>query len=144
MCKNGHIRNVCEPCNNVWMSQLNSAVDVPIGRLCAGDWMLEPDERRIVSAWLTMLTMSYEHHDIETMATAFSERSYLRENITPPPNWFILAAPHDAPDWESRLNHTGAATQDLIEGEGICPVRAACGGWSVCSGRLYGRTHGRT
>lgn len=117
MRKTGHIWDVCEPCNNGWMSRLNTAVDAPIDRLCAGDWALGPEERRIVAAWLTMLTMSYEHHDKDTMATQFDERSRLREEIAPPPNWFVLAAPHDAPNWQDRLNHTGAASADWIEGE---------------------------
>lgn len=101
------IKVVCKACNTGWMKKLNEDAEPILAKMAVGKWPEIDSERRLAAAWLTMLTMSLEFHDLRTMATRQCDRSSLRETLEPPEGWTILIGPHNAPGWTERVGHTG-------------------------------------
>jgi hypothetical protein len=89
------------------MRRLNEAAEGPLSKMAEGRWDLSSQEISDAAAWLAMFTMSYEFHDLETMASRQSDRTYLRRRLSAPSDWWVLVAQHRAPGWAEQVGHTG-------------------------------------
>lgn len=113
MSRQGDLRSqslkvVCAKCNSGWMSLLNKRAAPTLVRLAEDDWWpLSEDEKRLLSAWCCMFSMTYEFADRWSLASNQYERDHLRITGTAPPNWHIAIARYGSGAWSHRANHRG-------------------------------------
>ncbi len=93
------LRIACEPCNNGWMSRLQTTAKPILLPFILGEWTtLTPTSQRILAAWITMYTMVVEKSDerVETITSA-ERRAFkdLEEKRVPPGNWRIWIFSHE-------------------------------------------------
>jgi hypothetical protein len=148
--KNSTLKIVCEQCNTVWMSRLQTQVKPILLPMLQGRWpeINSPWERRILAAWAVMFTMVVEFADLNTQATSFSEREYLRLVLAPPNGWYVWIGLHKGPLWRAGSNHFGWANPIMLADERPETLAAAlaahhkptvqCTGWVV--GPVYFQT----
>lgn len=81
------LRVVCEPCNNGWMSRLQSQTKPILLRLLNDNWSLTVSEQNTLAAWATMFSMVYQQVDPDTPMFALGERKHLLETSAPLLGW---------------------------------------------------------
>lgn len=81
---------VCGPCNNGWMSRLQSAAKPLIGELLQGKWRdLSRLEQCTLAAWATMFAMVVEYLDPRTVAISQEQRTEFFRTGGPPENFKV-------------------------------------------------------
>ena len=92
------------------MREINEAAEPILAELHRGVWWsLSADEKRKLSAWATMFTMTYEHADMKTLATPQCERTFLMESGQPPSNWKVWIGEYSNGVWSDTCQHKGAS-----------------------------------
>jgi hypothetical protein len=77
-------------------------------KLAKGDWAISSDEARTaVAAYFSLVSMMWQLVDRHTMSVTQTERTHIMQTQTPPPNWRVFVAEHNAPEWHEKLMHTG-------------------------------------
>ncbi|WP_421996975.1 hypothetical protein [Reyranella sp.] len=90
------IRCVCGPCNNGWMSQLDTAVEPLMMPLILGQQTrLFEKQCEQIAAWAVMKSMvvhnKWVHH---------TRRKFLKKAKRPPKDWAVWIANYNRRDWE--------------------------------------------
>jgi hypothetical protein len=85
------IYNVCQSCNNNWMSELHKAAEPLVSQLADGFWpKLSHEQAFILSRWVTMIVINLENVG-RIISTTSRQRSDLM-NGHMPTGWSISAA----------------------------------------------------
>ena len=99
------VREVCQPCNNHWMSELEGIAQPILSPLIRGSATTLGDEQRLaIVAWIVKFAMVMENARSADMKRFFTqvEREQFMDTLQPPPNtWMYLARHHGSP-----LTHT--------------------------------------
>lgn len=103
------LKIVCAPCNNGWMSRLQSlAKPVLQPLLVSNKKTLSLRKQEILAAWAAMFTMVFETVNPEFAATTPDQRQTFMNTQVPPKNWIVWCAPFS--DGSVPAIHTGFAT----------------------------------
>jgi hypothetical protein len=105
------VRAVCRTCNSEWLSNQVEEVAKPIlipmiaGRSCA----LNRDMQHRLATWAVKTVMTAEHVNKGKSVIQQSERTWLKDNLTPPAGWFVWAAPYSGANWRDLgiFQHSG-------------------------------------
>ncbi|MEO7690543.1 MAG: hypothetical protein ABIS51_14775 [Sphingomonas sp.] len=120
------IRNVCEACNNTWMSRLQDEAKPAIYALATGELLtLNDHEKFILARWSAMVTINFECH-ARMLRTKQLQRTMLM-NGKMPPGWRASIARMIDTDCAGRSFHRALAT----------PVGIGTGGDHVEIGSTY-------
>lgn len=101
-------RVVCRPCNNDWMSRLESATKPILRPLMLGEAQhLDRRDQTILATWACLKNMVAEFSSPETRATAPAdlERMYVKQ--LPPTRAMVWIGRHDGTLWTTRYVHRG-------------------------------------
>lgn len=101
------LKVVCKPCNEQWMSNIQSRVKPMLIPFIAGHWSPPTTlQQEWLSAWAAMFTMVWELADPRTVAIPQSHRTHMMQFATHrslPPGWFVwigqIGKPRDVPVW---------------------------------------------
>jgi len=78
------VRNVCESCNNGWMSDLQANAKLIVKRLADGHWdNFTDDEQYILTRWSIMLSINFQSFGRQLIAKPY-QRADLRKGKIPP------------------------------------------------------------
>jgi hypothetical protein len=113
------VKVVCATCNETWLSTKVEDAAKPIlipliaGR--AGD--LSVATQRILATWAAKTVMTAEHVNKRPPVVLQSERTWLKENLSPPPGWFVSAMPYDGAEWRELgiFQHSGRLAVPSID-----------------------------
>ena len=90
------IRCVCEPCNSGWMSALQEKAKPTVLRMLDGSpFGIDRDAQSDLSAWVSMAVMAAEQMDKSRIAISASDRIWLYQQRSAPPDWGIWIARHE-------------------------------------------------
>jgi hypothetical protein len=96
------IRAVCGPCNNGWMSVLESSAKPILTPLIATQpHSLTTDNMRILAQWIVLKIMIGERNHQELSVTPIEDRVKFRLTREIPPNFRIWIAKCEAGGWET-------------------------------------------
>jgi hypothetical protein len=104
-----HVRVVCGPCNNGWMSQLQEAAKAHLIPLFAGQsGVIEAAPRTAIAAWIAMATMTGEYisRDPTRIAVTQSDRDWLMNVGTAPKDWRIWIGRYQRRLWPGQWVHS--------------------------------------
>lgn len=94
------IRAVCRDCNNRWLSQLETWAKKAIPRLMTGERCnLVPSGQTKLATWAVKTAMVAERFKPHDSSIPQNERTWLRDNLRPPDNWFVWIAAYQGDDW---------------------------------------------
>ena len=80
------IKNVCQTCNNGWMSRIEEAAkDAALPLILDQECSLTPNHQRELARWFTLMTMMSEFTDPMTAALRRDDRRFLTDHLDPPP-----------------------------------------------------------
>jgi hypothetical protein len=80
------IKNVCQMCNNGWMSRIAEAAKETAVPLILGQSLnLTTYHQRELARWFTLMTMMVEFTSPATAALTSDDRRYLKDRLDPPP-----------------------------------------------------------
>lgn len=103
--KQGHsgskkIREVCTVCNNGWIGDLDNHAKLIAKELIVGKPLrVTADSQRTLATWLAKISMVGDHIERQRSKISQEHRSYLRENIVPPPTWQIWVSSYGGFRW---------------------------------------------
>jgi hypothetical protein len=103
--ENGHastrkVRFVCEPCNNEWMSGLETAIQPIIMPLIAGfAAFMSVEQQKILATWIAKTVMAAEYIYPDQIAISQEQRHFLMTKQEPPPGWAIVLADYNGNKW---------------------------------------------
>jgi hypothetical protein len=79
------IKNVCQTCNNGWMSQFEEAAkDAAVPLILDREFSLTPYQQRELARWFALMTMMVEFTDPATAALTVEDRNFLKIHHDPP------------------------------------------------------------
>lgn len=117
------VRVVCETCNNGWMSNLESRIKPLLKMLIQNkSVILTFKERHALATWAAKTVMCAEFVDRNKVAIPQAQRTYLKEKLFPPSNWWIWVSGSQGIAWRTGLFHfTGriSTSQADLEGPNI-------------------------
>jgi hypothetical protein len=91
---------VCKSCNETWLSALESAVKPVLVPLIAGrSGEVTFEMRRILSTWAAKTVITAEHIDSSNAVIHQTDRSWLKDNRSPPPGWHVWIATYGGRNW---------------------------------------------
>lgn len=94
------LRVVCEPCNNEWLSGLETKAQHAIPPLIVGNrYNLLEGGQALLATWAAKTAMVAEHFKPTDAGITQGERTWLMNSLTPPEKWFIWIAPYKGRDW---------------------------------------------
>lgn len=115
---NKRILRICERCNNEWMSGIEKKVQNALTSLINGEKThLSAEERQLIATWFCMRTIVLEYDDRETRAATKSDRNFLYQQKSPPPNWFILVSSSETVGWRAKFRHYGLSISAVEQKE---------------------------
>jgi hypothetical protein len=80
------VRNVCESCNNGWMSALQDQAKPIVYALANGEWpVLDVEQRRVLARWSTMVTVNLECYARMLRTTQFQRTTLMNGDM--PSGW---------------------------------------------------------
>lgn len=112
--KQGHlgtlkIRNVCQNCNNGWMSKLEESVKPIVENLIKGQVVgLSKKDQDALTRWVILVNIMIEYTDEKTMAIPSEDRKILMEGGIPN-GWVVWIGYCNSDNWNFRYKHNGAA-----------------------------------
>jgi hypothetical protein len=110
------LRVVCKPCNEGWMSRLQSQAKPVVSSLIKGEWTTLNDvQQKLVASWMAMTTMVLEFADIATIAIPTVERERFYVVKEPAPEWYIWIAPYEGEAGSGAFWHTGFRIGDISD-----------------------------
>jgi hypothetical protein len=96
---------VCAPCNNRWMSTLQTKVKPHLLPLIKGEvTVLDSKAQEILAAWIAMTVMVAEYFE-QRISTSSTDRIYLRKTQRPSDRWKILIGNFIRGNWKPHLIH---------------------------------------
>jgi len=93
--QSGRLRIACVSCNTGWMSRLQTATKPILIPLIKGERVvLHRKAQSTLATWIAMFTMvaEYMSKDETKIGVPFSDRQWLKDEQTVPPNWKIWIA----------------------------------------------------
>ena len=85
-----HLKIVCTSCNNTWMSEIQESAKSYLLELLIGRWPeFDTNAMSIIASWATMVTMSLEFADINTLTATQAERTEFKVTKRPGSNWQV-------------------------------------------------------
>lgn len=115
------LRVVCAPCNNGWMSVLQSDARPVLEPIIRGaKRKLSADEVRVLAAWVTMFVMVYEFSDPEVIGISEAQRIAFKADAAPQECWAIWMAPYRGDNLPAA--HTA---MELVDSKALDPIEAA-------------------
>ena len=85
---------VCSPCNNEWMSRLETQVAPLLSRLIFGEQLTVDDaDANVLSAWSfkTLVNATFDAHRRASQLVSAGSQDYLRNHLVPPPDVSLTA-----------------------------------------------------
>jgi hypothetical protein len=105
------VKVVCATCNETWLSaKIEAAAKPVLTSLIAGrPGELSVAMQRTLATWAAKTVMTAEHVNKRPAVILQSERTWLKENLSPPPGWFVAAMPYNGAEWRDLgiFQHTG-------------------------------------
>lgn len=95
------VKVVCATCNETWLStRIEGAAKPVLTSLIAG----RPSElsvamQRTLATWAAKTVMTAEHVNKRPAVILQSERTWLKDNLSPPPGWVVSAMPYNGAEW---------------------------------------------
>jgi len=112
------IKGPCVRCNNKWMREVNEAAEETIIALIKrGPFNMSDDQRHAFAMWATMMSMTYEFADVNTIASTGAERRELMETHSPPAIWAVLIGSYGGGQWAEIHNHRRLRSVSVETGE---------------------------
>jgi hypothetical protein len=136
------VKVVCATCNETWLSTKVEDAAKPIlipliaGRACG----LSVPMQRMLATWAAKTAMTAEHVNKRPAVIHQFERTWLKENLSPPPGWFVSAVPYNGAEWRDLgiFQHSGHLT---IPSDNGTEIEHHLGLTFVGMGRLFLLVH---
>ena len=96
------VRVVCGSCNSGWMSILHNRAIPFLTPLVMGEFSeLNITAQTAIAAWTAMVTMTSEFlaREPQKIVIPQDERTWLKQNLTSPPNWRIWIGRYNRKTW---------------------------------------------
>lgn len=104
------IRNVCNVCNNGWMSKLEKEVKPLVIQLIQGNINgINKEKQSLLSRWIMLVNIMIEYTDVTTMAIPKEDRIKIM-NGDEPEGWTIMIGRCESDKWNFRYSHRGLKT----------------------------------
>ena len=98
---------VCAPCNNGWMSSLQSAVKPTLVPLISGKSInLTLQRQKILAAWSAMSVICAEYFYPKSAAISVTDRRWLYKTHTAPNDFRIWIGDFDRKEWRPHWGHS--------------------------------------
>jgi hypothetical protein len=108
------VRHVCKECNEGWLSEkVESAAKPILTSVLRGDVVeIDEDMQRIIATWAAKTVMVAEYVHPHKAVIPQGERTWLKENLSPPAGWTIWIGTYDGIFWRdlSVQQHAGTLT----------------------------------
>lgn len=105
------VRNVCEVCNNGWMSRLHIEAKGIVQELADGYWRkLTPNELEVLSRWAVMVSINLECHARQMTATKWQLVDLMQGKM--PKGWRVYIG-HLPSNKHANFNHTRVVGADV-------------------------------
>jgi hypothetical protein len=105
------VRNVCNACNNGWLSkEIESRAKPILLRLIRGEILsIDDDAQRILSIWAAKIVMTGEYVSSSGQVVSQTERTQLMNTLEPPQGWHIWVGSYGGEDYRelSLFQHAG-------------------------------------
>jgi hypothetical protein len=101
------VKCVCQPCNNGWMSGLQTQVKATVLNLISDtSFVLEKSDQLSLSGWVATSVIVAEYLDKSRITIAEHDREWLFQTRVAPLTWGIWLAKHPmSSSWKPRLIH---------------------------------------
>lgn len=108
---------VCRPCNNGWMSGLQTKAKPIVERYLKNEWpLLSVEEQASLASWLSMTTAVIDFADVETSAMSADQRFELLKSSKPPEQSIIWIGQVEGLKWKNGFNHFSLPAAKLTVG----------------------------
>jgi hypothetical protein len=115
------VKVVCATCNETWLSTRieNAAKPILIPLIAGRTSELSIADQRVLATWAVKTVMTAEYVNKRPPAILQSERTWLKDNLSPPAGWFVSATPYTGTEWRELgiFQHSGRlAVPSIVEG----------------------------
>lgn len=94
------LKVVCQPCNDGWLSQLETRVRPTLTPLITGERRnLIGNEQALLATWAAKTAMVAEYFRPTDRGISQDERTWLMDRLTPPAKWFVWIAAYNGKEW---------------------------------------------
>jgi hypothetical protein len=94
------IRRVCKTCNETWLSNIEKIAKPILAPLINGEKIeLDATKQRILATWAAKTVMTAEQIHPNKVVVYQAERTWLKENLTPPAGWNVWAGTYNGFAW---------------------------------------------
>jgi hypothetical protein len=95
------IRRVCKTCNETWLSNEieKTAKPILIPLINGERTEIDPDMQRILATWAAKTVMTAEQVHPSKVVIHQAERTWLKENLTPPAGWNVWIGTYHGLVW---------------------------------------------
>jgi hypothetical protein len=137
---------VCRSCNSGWLSnEIEEAAKPILIPLIAGrDGTLIRHMQRVLATWAVKTTMTAEHINKGKAVVHQSERTWLKDNLSPPAGWFVYAAPYSGTKWRDLGIFQHTSKLEIPTGDHSAPTEHNIGLTFMGLGRLFFLVHHTT
>jgi len=118
----GTVRNVCERCNNTWMSDIHKAAAPLVKMLAAGDWPdFTPEEQKALVRWAVVVAINREFMAGQVTTMIYQLKALMNGDV--PDGWFVSICRQKGPASAGFSRHQHFVLQEIADGAGIATLQ---------------------
>jgi hypothetical protein len=96
------VRFVCKPCNNRWLSQIETATKPILIPLITGTpHSVSPSHQELLATWVAKTVMAAEFVHPQHIAIPQNQRTFLMNHRGPPERWFVAIGDYHGTTWRN-------------------------------------------